>query len=210
MKKAFTLAALGLLAGVMALPEPAQAFRGGGFGGFRGGGFSGGGGHFGNMHYGDIHGPNGTTYMAGRPGEGASAVHVNDNGTWHAGGVNANGGTWHSDGYHGNSYYAGGWHSPTVVNNYVGGGCAGCWGGGGWGGAVAGAAVGTAVGVAAGAAIASAARPYPVGQVIVTPPASGCGYQGYAGVNYYVCGPTWFRPYYGANGLYYKVVAPPY
>ena len=47
MKKAFTLAALGLLAGVMALPEPAQAFRGGGFGGFRGGGFSGGGGSFG-------------------------------------------------------------------------------------------------------------------------------------------------------------------
>ena len=39
MKKTLTMAALGLLAGVMALPEPAEAFRGGGFGGFRGGGF---------------------------------------------------------------------------------------------------------------------------------------------------------------------------
>ncbi len=205
MKKVLSLAALSLVAGALALPDQANAFRGGGFGGYHGGGFGGG-----NLHYGSVHGPGGTTYYAGRPGEGGAAAHVNNDGVWHAGGTTANGGTWHSEGYHGNSYYAGGWHSPTVVNNYVGGGCAGCWGGGGWGGAVAGAAVGTAVGVAAGAAIASAARPYPVGQVVVTPPASGCGYQAYSGINYYVCGPTWFRPYYGSNGLYYQVVAPPY
>lgn len=201
LRKTLALSVLGLVAGALALPEPALAWRGGGFGGF-----SGGGGRVGNMHYGDIHGPGGSTYYAGRPGEGGAVAHENNNGVWHAGGVNANGGTWHSDGYHGNAYYAGGWHSPTVVNNYVAGGCAGC----GWGGAVAGAAVGTAVGMAAGAAIATAARPYPVGEVVVTPPPSGCGYQGYAGVNYYVCGPTWFRPYYGSNGLYYRVVAAPY
>jgi len=27
-------------------------------------------------------------------------------------------------------------------------------------------------------------------------------------VNYFVCGGTWFQPFYGNNGVYYRVVAP--
>ena len=30
-----------------------------------------------------------------------------------------------------------------------------------------------------------------------------------AGRTYYVSGPTWFQPTYGANGVYYRVVPPP-
>jgi hypothetical protein len=29
------------------------------------------------------------------------------------------------------------------------------------------------------------------------------------GATYYLSGNTWFRPYYGANGVYYQVVAAP-
>jgi hypothetical protein len=42
------------------------------------------------------------------------------------------------------------------------------------------------------------------GLVAAVPP--GCPYQVVAGTNYYVCNGTWFQPYYGNNGLYYRVV----
>jgi hypothetical protein len=29
------------------------------------------------------------------------------------------------------------------------------------------------------------------------------------GLTYYNCGGTWFSPYYGANGVYYRVVPVP-
>ena len=38
---------------------------------------------------------------------------------------------------------------------------------------------------------------------------SECQNETVVGVHYYVCGTTWFRPYAGNNGLYYKVVAAP-
>jgi hypothetical protein len=37
----------------------------------------------------------------------------------------------------------------------------------------------------------------------------GCSYAPYYGVAYYHCGYNWFTPNYGANGIYYRVVAPP-
>jgi hypothetical protein len=152
-------------------PQPAGAFRGGGFGGFHAGGFGGGGAwHAGGFHAGGVGGA----------------------GAWHAGGVHGDwGGTWHADGWHAGGYYAGGFHGPVAVNHYWGGGCYWC---------------GAAAGVAAGAAI-GAAGAYALGSLVTTVPA-GCDYQNVGGVNYYVCNGTWFQPFYGNNGLYYRVVPP--
>jgi hypothetical protein len=97
------------------------------------------------------------------------------------------------------------YHPPVGVV----GGCYNC-------GVSAGAvAAGVAVGAVAGAAVATAAtRPvvvapaYPVGvNYSVLPPAAVVSSIG--GVTYYNVGPTWFRPYYGANGVYYTVVPAP-
>lgn len=38
---------------------------------------------------------------------------------------------------------------------------------------------------------------------------AGCAYSSPGGLAYYQCGTTWFSPYYGANGVYYRVVAGP-
>jgi hypothetical protein len=87
------------------------------------------------------------------------------------------------------------------------------------------AAVGVAAGAVAGAATASAyhynapststtivqappaAPPAPVstsvGSVVTTLP-SGCAPSGQR----YQCGSVWYQPYFGANGVYYQVVAP--
>lgn len=94
-------------------------------------------------------------------------------------------------------YY--GYHPPTTVN-YYGAHCYDC----GWGWATAGAAAaGAAVGATVGAAAASS-----YGQVMATLPA-GCVAQEVAGGTYYACGNTWFRPAFGANGVYYTVVPAP-
>jgi len=94
------------------------------------------------------------------------------------------------DGWHAGGVYAGGFHGPAVVNHYYGGGCWNCGGA-----AIAGAAIGAAaVGLA-------------VGSLVATVPA-GCPYQVVGGTNYYVCNGTWYQPYYGNNGLYYRVVPP--
>lgn len=107
--------------------------------------------------------------------------------------------------YHPPAYGAAGYapyHAPVAVPYYHAG-CYNC------AGAVA---AGAVVGVAAGAAIATAARPapvvYPMGVSYATVPAGAVIVNRY-GVNYYQVGTTWFRPYYGANGVYYSVVAPP-
>jgi hypothetical protein len=74
----------------------------------------------------------------------------------------------------------------------------------------AGAVVGMAAGAVAGAAVASAARPvYALGVNYATVPA-GAVMVNQAGINYYRVGSTWFRPYFGANGVYYTVVPTPY
>jgi hypothetical protein len=138
-----------------------------------------GGGGFGGAHFGG-----GGAWHAGGIGPAGNP--------WHAGGVHgAWGGTWHGDGWHGGGYYGGGFHGPAVVNHYYGAGCWNC---------------GAAVGLAAGAA-AVAATAYAVGSLVASVP-TGCPYQAVGGANYYVCGGTWYQPYYGGNGLYYRVVAP--
>jgi hypothetical protein len=114
-------------------------------------------------------------------------------GVWHAGGWDAggwHGGGWDAGGWHGGGYWGGGFHGPVVVNHYYGGGCWACGG----------AAV--AAGVAAGAAAA-----YAIGSTVATIPAA-CANQYVGGVNYFVCGGTWFQPFYGNNGVYYRVVPP--
>jgi hypothetical protein len=61
-------------------------------------------------------------------------------------------------------------------------------------------------GVAVGSA--QAAGTYAMGALYPTLP-SGCVEPTVKGVAYYLCGNTWFQPTYGANGVYYKVVAAP-
>jgi hypothetical protein len=92
------------------------------------------------------------------------------------------------------------YHAPVAVPYYHAG-CYDC------AGAVA---AGAVVGVAAGAAIASAAHPaYVMGVNYASVPA-GAVVVNQSGINYYQVGNSWFRPYYGANGVYYTVVPAPY
>jgi hypothetical protein len=61
----------------------------------------------------------------------------------------------------------------------------------------------------AGYAAGSAATPtYAMGAIYATLPA-GCRNTPVSGGNYYLCGNTWFKPSYGANGVYYRVVPTP-
>jgi hypothetical protein len=125
-----------------------------------------------------------------------------------------------SGAYYGHTYPA--YHPPTTVN-YYGSGCYNC---GGWSTAGA-AAAGAAVGVAAGSAVASrnasaassnaysagyaagsANTAYAMGAIYPTVPA-GCATPNVGGTTYYLCGDTWFQPFHGANGVYYRVVPTP-
>ena len=110
---------------------------------------------------------------------------------------------------HYNGGYYGGYHPPTVVNEY-GSGCYNC---GGWntGGAVAAGAVGLAAGAAAGEATANAeasnayaagvaaGSAYTMNEVYSTLTPN-CAYTPMGGGPYYNCAGTWFSPAYGANG----------
>jgi hypothetical protein len=158
-------------------------------------------------------------------------------GSWNATGyrggtASGSDGSWSATGYRGGTasgsggtaYYHGGYygayHAPTVVNAYG----AGCYNCGGWntgGAAVAGLAAGTALGAAAAAnsntqaynagvaAGAAAASEYAIGNVFGGLPA-GCTYKPHNGQPYYGCANgAWFVPAYGANGVYYRVVAAP-
>jgi hypothetical protein len=87
--------------------------------------------------------------------------------------------------------------------------------------------VAAVAGFAAGAAVASAARPAvvvaPAPVVVVPPPVyvapmigtsttvlpPGAHVMNVNGVQYYQLGATWYRPYFGGNGVYYTVVSPP-
>jgi hypothetical protein len=115
--------------------------------------------------------------------------------------------------------------------NYYGSGCSNC---GGWstaGAAAAGAAVGVVVGasaasannaaatsnaysagVAAGAASSSTVTvvqtTYVTGAIYATVPAGAISINK-GGTTYYLSGNTWFKPSYGANGVYYVVVPTP-
>jgi hypothetical protein len=66
-------------------------------------------------------------------------------------------------------------------------------------------------GYTAGAGSAATAPPaggYPVGAIYATLPA-GCMQPSGLGSTYYLCGNSWFKPAYGANGVYYRVVTAP-
>jgi hypothetical protein len=47
-----------------------------------------------------------------------------------------------------------------------------------------------------------------MGAIYGTLPA-GCAAPSIQGTTYYLCGNTWFKPSYGANGVYYVVVPTP-
>ena len=49
---------------------------------------------------------------------------------------------------------------------------------------------------------------YGMGAIYATLPA-GCIKPTVQGGTYYLCGNTWFKPSYGANGVYYRVVSAP-
>jgi hypothetical protein len=163
-----------------------------------------------------------TTHMAGEGTEhtnayGGNTEHAYGGGTEHN---NVYGGTtegkygdgaYHSTPYGATAYrppepdaYA--YHPPTTVN-YYGAGCYNC-GGYSTAGAVA-------AGVVVGAAAASVAdesktttTTYVVGNIYPTLP-GGCSQPTVQGTTYYLCGNTWFKPSYGANGVYYQVVPAP-
>ncbi len=156
-------------------------------------------------------GSDGSWSAHGADGGSAYGYHGADGGAWHATG--ANGGSFYGASYNG-------YHPPTVVNTYG----AGCYNCGGWNAgaaAVTGLAVGAAVG--ASAANAQAANAYAAGVATgasmapvymvnsvysVLPPT--CSYSPVNGVTLYRCGAVWFTPFYGANGVNYRVVNPPY
>jgi hypothetical protein len=137
----------------------------------------------------------GTTYGA----YGAGATHV------YPGGATV----YHPPTYGAYGYY----HPPVAVPYYSATGCYGC-----------GVAAGAVVGMAAGAAMASAntsnayaagvaagsasATTYVMGANYAALPA-GCITPSVQGKTYDLCGNTWFRPSYGANGVFYTVVPAP-
>ena len=49
---------------------------------------------------------------------------------------------------------------------------------------------------------------YAMGAIYPTLPV-GCATPSVGGTTYYLCGNTWFKPSYGANGVYYRVVPTP-
>jgi len=104
------------------------------------------------------------------------------------------------------------------------------YGGGYSGGQVAGAAVaGLAGGAMAGAAVASSqssppppqsttvivqeqapaySQQLPIGTQLSALPGN-CGNATLHGVEYYICGQNWLRPYFGSSSVYYQVVSQP-
>jgi hypothetical protein len=112
------------------------------------------------------------------------------------------------------AWHRGGWGGAAVVHPYAGpvyrGGCWGCVGGA--------AAVGLAAGAAIGAAASSPAvvvqQPVyvstpSVGSTVVSLP-GGCKEATVGGTRYYGCAGTYYRPHFGANGVYYTVVPNPF
>lgn len=53
------------------------------------------------------------------------------------------------------------------------------------------------------------ARPIPIGSQFVQLPGN-CGKAMIHGIDYYQCGPNWFRPHAGNDSVYYEAVPAPY
>lgn len=160
---------------------------------------------------------------------GGSSEHAYGEGTEHTnayGGSTAHawgGGTEHTDAYGATAYRPPAYpaypvyHPPVAVPAYS----SGCYGCAAAAGAVVGVAAGAAVasantaaatsnayaaGVAAGAASAPVAYAMGVNYAALPPGASPANV---GGATYYIVGNTWFKPMYGANGVYYRVVPTP-
>ena len=99
------------------------------------------------------------------------------------------------------------YHPPATVN-YYGAGCYNCGGYSTAGAVAAGVVVGAAAATAVEASEQTKAPTYVVGNVYPTLP-SGCVNPTVQGTVYYLCGNTWFKPAYGANGVFYTVVTAP-
>ncbi len=180
----------------------ARGGGGGGFGGGRGGGgWSGGGrGGFGSEGRGGDFGSRGGE-MPGYHGSGE----------YHGGG----------QGDHGNHHPNNNNNNNNNNNYYVnGGGWDGGWGYGAADDALAGVAMGTMIGAAtAQPSTVIVEQPTtvvqqvvpgapPVGTQVTTLPGV-CTAQNVSGTMAYQCGAVWYRPFFGANGVYYQVVPPP-
>ncbi len=113
-----------------------------------------------------------------------------------------------------------GYHPPVAYPVPV-------YGGGYSSSQVAGAAVaGMAVGAMVGASAAKSSAPPPSSTTVVVQESPGasqmpvgaqvtvlpgnCGSATVGDVEYYQCGPNWFKPYFGNSSVYYKVVQAPY
>ena len=156
-----------------------------------------------------------TTHVAG---EGTEHTNMYGGSTYGEAGYGAvhtypGGASYHAYGY---GYGYGAYHPPVAVP-YYGSTCYGCA-----------AAAGAVVGLAAGAAISSAnttavatsaynagvvagaTAQYAMGVSYASLP-TGCAEAQVNSSTYYVCAGsnTWFKPSYGANGVYYKVVSAP-
>ena len=156
-----------------------------------------------------------TTHVAG---EGTEHTNMYGGSTYGEAGYGAvhtypGGASYHAYGY---GYGYGAYHPPVAVP-YYGSTCYGCA-----------AAAGAVVGLAAGAAISSAnttavannaynagvvagaTAQYAMGVSYASLP-TGCAEAQVNSSTYYVCANsnTWFKPSYGANGVYYKVVSAP-
>ena len=159
---------------------------------------------------------------SGRYGGSASWSHSSAGGAYggwgHSSGTatgpHGNSASWsHSyGGYHPPAY--GGYHPPSYSSGYSGGDVA------------AAGIAGLAVGAMAGAAMASQSQPPPppttvvIQQPMAPPPLTlgmsltylpgNCVNINLSSGQYYECGPNWFKPYFGSNGVYYLVVPAPY
>jgi hypothetical protein len=132
---------------------------------------------------------------------GGSSSHTYGEGTTH---TNVYGGTTsgrygsgatHTNTYGATSYHPAGYYGYPPPPPHYDTGCYNCYH--------------SCVGCIAGAAVVGAAAAYSIGEMTTSVPTSGCANQIVSGVTYYVCGSTWFKPAYGANGLYYTVVPAP-
>jgi hypothetical protein len=108
--------------------------------------------------------------------------------------TNVYGGTT-SGAYGSGAYHSGGYYGYPPPPPHYATGCYNCYS--------------SCVGCIAGAAVVGAAVGYSMGEKTASVPTSGCANQTVSGATYYVCGTTWFKPAYGANGLYYTVVPAP-
>jgi hypothetical protein len=99
---------------------------------------------------------------------------------------------------------------PAGLDPYYGGGC---WHCSPWGiardsaAATAGAMIGEAAVAPYLGTVYGSPNSYTVGSVVTSIP-PGCSGRAASGANYYVCNGTWFQPYFGNNGVYYRVVPP--